>query len=72
MSMSPISSALGGLTAATRQLEGSANRIAQFGTDLDLGKEVAEQVQAKTAFKANLATLRTADEMMGMLLDLKV
>jgi flagellar hook protein FlgE len=40
------------------------------GFDVDLGSEVVEQVEAKHAFSANIAVIRTADEMQQSLLDL--
>lgn len=66
--MDAISIAQVGLTRATDRLTASAQR--PVGPDADLGREVVEQVQAKTDFKANLAVIRTADEMTGTLLDM--
>ncbi|MDB5468574.1 MAG: protein of unknown function domain protein [Caulobacter sp.] len=70
--MQAIGSATAGLMAATQRLDASARRTASWGLDsnVDLAKEVVEQVQAKTAFKANVAVIRTADEMTGVLLDM--
>lgn len=71
--MNPIATAQYGLFAATRRFEASAQRTAQMGDtsfDVDLGNEVVERVQAKHAFSANIAVIRTADEMQQSLLDL--
>jgi flagellar hook protein FlgE len=71
--MNPIATAQYGLFAATRRFEASAQRTAQMGDpsiDVDLGSEVVEQVEAKHAFSANLAVIRTADKMQQSLLDL--
>lgn len=49
---------------ATVQREQGAEGVA-------LEKEAVEQMSATYAFKANLQTLKTQDEMMGSLLDVK-
>jgi len=62
-----------GMLAASRRFEASAQRTVQFGTpgsDVDLGREVVEQVMAKQEFSANLGVIRTADQMTNALLDL--
>lgn len=62
-----------GMLAASRRFEASAQRTAQFGSpdsDVDLGREVVEQVMAKQEFSANLGVIRTADQMTSALLDL--
>lgn len=66
--MDALSIATAGLTRATDRFTASAIRT--VAPDADLGREVVEQVQAKTDFKANLAVIRTADEMAGTLLDM--
>ena len=70
--MNPIATAQYGLLAASRSFEASAVRTAGMGAgqDVDLGREVVEQVTASRAFSANLGVIRTADKMMGDLLDL--
>jgi flagellar hook protein FlgE len=71
--MNPIATAQYGLFAATRRFEASAQRTAQMGDtgfDVDYGAEVVEQVQAKHEFSANLAVIRTADDMAQSLLDI--
>lgn len=57
-----------GMMAAMRRLEASAQATVRGG---DYAQEVVEQISAKHAFKASAAVLRTADEMLGMVLDLK-
>lgn len=66
--MDAISTATAGLTRAADRLSNSAWRMVQ--PDADLGREVVEQVQAKTDFKANIAVIKAADEMTGTLLDM--
>jgi hypothetical protein len=70
--MNPIVTAQYGLMAASRTFDASARRVATAGadSDVDLGTEVVNQITAKQSFSANLGVLRTADEMMGDLLDI--
>lgn len=67
--------AAAGMARATQRFEASAQRTANLatpGSNVDVASEVVEHAQAKTAFSANLKVLKTADEMMGELLDLKI
>lgn len=70
-SMSTISSisaqAAAGLHRATDRLGAAASSIAEAGPGI---AAAVETMQAKTDFKANAAVLRTANEMMGALLDI--
>lgn len=71
--MDPIATASYGMLAATRRFEASAVRVAQMGdpsADVDLGREIVEQISAKHAFSANAAVARTAQDMLGDLLDI--
>jgi flagellar hook protein FlgE len=82
--MQAISTAAAGMMAAADRLSASAQRVAASdaqveadsvkasGADVDYVKERTEQIGAKSEFKANAAVIRTADEMTGALLDLKV
>lgn len=63
----PIAAA--GMLDAQARFENSARRTAQAPLD-NLAEEIVEQIEAKTAFKANAAVVRTADEMTGTLLDI--
>jgi len=67
MQILPIAAA--GMQTAQQRFEASAQRTAKAPLD-DLAEEVVEQVQAKTAFSANVAVARTADDMTGTLLDM--
>lgn len=40
-------------------------------SNVDIAAEVVDQILAKTAFKANASVIRTSDEMVGTLLDIK-
>ncbi len=63
----PIAAA--GLLDAASRFDASARRTATAPLD-NLVKETVERVEAKTAFSANAAVIRTADEMTGTLLDM--
>jgi flagellar basal-body rod protein FlgC len=115
--MSTIHSVLSGLGAYAKQVEVSANNVANVNTDwfkkshaelvsvetgsvlpvvrkddsagptvlrdsgygstqvelsnVDLGEEVVNQIIAQRGFEANLKTIKTADDMLGSLLDIK-
>jgi flagellar hook protein FlgE len=73
-----LNTAAAGMFAAADRLSASAQRTAAWGLEetkteekTDLAKEAVEQISAKTDFKANAAVAKTADEMMGALLDIK-
>ena len=71
--MNAITTAQYGLFAAGQRLSASAERVSRMGdpnSDVDLGSEAVEQLSAKTEFKANLAVIRTADDMTQALLDI--
>ena len=65
---------LSGLQKATQKIEGAATNIANLttprddGVVIDLSEEAVNLLLAETEFKANLATIRTADEMSDELL----
>ena len=64
----PLSIAAAGMQNAANRFEASARRTAEGSLD-DLAVEAVEQIRAKTDFAANAAVVRTADEMVGTLLD---
>ncbi|MBO9545745.1 flagellar basal body rod C-terminal domain-containing protein [Caulobacter sp.] len=79
--MQAISIAASGMMAAADRLHASAQRVAasdaqaeraQTLGDVDYVNERVQQIGAATDFKANAAVIRTADEMAGALLNLKV
>ncbi|RYG16657.1 MAG: flagellar hook protein FlgE [Caulobacteraceae bacterium] len=64
-----------GIQGALGRFETSARRVAQSGdpaAGVELEQEVVSQLNAKQEVSANISVLRTADEMMGQLLDIKV
>lgn len=60
-----------GITSALARFDASAFRTAANPLD-DLAGETVERLEASTAVSANVAVLRTADDMMGALLDILV
>ena len=71
MTIPPLSIAAAGMQNAATRFEASARRTAEGSLDT-LAVEAVEQIRAKTDFSANAAVVRTADEMMGTLLDVLV
>jgi flagellar hook protein FlgE len=69
--MSPLTISAAGMQNAASRFEASARRTAEGSLD-NLAVEAVEQSRAKTDFSANAAVARTADEMMGTLLDVLV
>ncbi|MGA0545407.1 flagellar hook protein FlgE [Brevundimonas sp. VNH65] len=69
MSISAVSSAASGVNAAFARLDASAARTA-VDPLANLAGEAVERMTARTELRANVAVLRTADEMTGTLLDM--
>jgi hypothetical protein len=67
--MQALSIAAAGMMTAQNRFDNSARRTATAPLD-NLAEETVERIQAKTAFSANAAVLRTADDMTGTLLDM--
>ncbi len=74
MTMSAIATSQAGLQAATARLDQAAQQISKMAdpdSKVDLATETVNTIEAKIAFKANAGVLKTADDMMGSLLDIK-
>jgi flagellar hook protein FlgE len=69
MRIGAYSSALAGIQQATERFDGAASRIARDGVEGDLAGNFVTMNVAKASVKANCAVVRTADEMLGTLLD---
>lgn len=67
--MTALSIAAAGVASAIDRFDASARRTAAAPLD-DLAGEIVERVGAEIALKANIAVMRTADEMTGALLDI--
>jgi hypothetical protein len=61
--------ALSGIDARVQSFERAASRIARGGPDENLARDLVETMVARTGVAANVAVLRTADEMVGTLID---
>jgi len=67
--MQAIAIAASGIAFATTRFDASAQRTARDPL-ANLGEEIVERIQAETALKANVAVMKTADDMTGALLDI--
>lgn len=67
--MQAFAIAAAGIAGATDRFTASAARTAA-DPFADLAGEMVERISAKAAFKANVAVLKTADDMYGSLLDI--
>ncbi|WP_184721982.1 flagellar basal body rod C-terminal domain-containing protein [Caulobacter sp.] len=79
--MQALSIAAAGMMAAADRLSSSAQRVAAAGAQaerieqtnsVDYVAERTQQIGAQVDFAANAAVVRTADQMSGALLNLKV
>ena len=67
--MQAFAIAAAGIAGATALFEASAVRTARDPLD-NLARETVERLTAEVALKANVAVLKTADQMYGSLLDI--
>jgi hypothetical protein len=67
--ISPINSAMSGMANAVNRLGRASADIAKPEPDDLIGDRV-DQITAEHDFKANLTTVRTADEMLGTVIDI--
>ena len=63
-----ITSALSGLTTASKQVEQSAQSIANLANEGRMIEDIVDIKVAETAFKANIEVIKTADELTQELL----
>jgi flagellar hook-associated protein FlgK len=72
-----LSTAVSGLQSAQNRLAASAHRVASSqtadaaGSGVSLEQEVVAQLEAKHGFQASLQVVKTADRMLGSLLDIR-
>ena len=66
--ISAIGSAMSGMASAIDRFDRASARIAQL-EPTDLVHDRVEQIASRRMFEANLATVRTADDMIGSLID---
>lgn len=67
--MQSFAIAAGGIAAAATRFDASARRTAAAPLDNLVG-EMVERIESEVALKANVAVLKTADDMTGTLLDM--
>ena len=68
--MQAIAIAASGIQSAMNRFDASARRTAAAPLD-NLVEETVERIGAEISVRANAAVLRTADEMLGALLDIR-
>jgi flagellar basal body rod protein FlgC len=72
--MDAITTAATGLVGAANRVDAVATRLAQMGQpnspDVDVARQMVDLVEAKTDYQANVAVIRTSNEMTGALLDM--
>ena len=66
-------SALSGLSNASRKLQNSANNVANIskGSNVDVTEEIVDQIVSKAAIQANVDVIKTNDETLGTILDIR-
>jgi len=66
-------SALSGLSNASRKMQNSANNIANIskGSNVDVTEEIVDQIVSKAAIQANVDVIKTNDETLGTILDIR-
>ncbi|MCR6658100.1 MAG: flagellar basal body rod protein [Asticcacaulis sp.] len=58
--------------SATQRFEKAAANTARNSTNgQDILSDLVDQIDSRNAFKANISVIKTADEMLGSLLDIK-
>jgi flagellar hook protein FlgE len=67
--ISSLRSAMSGMAEAAGRFDRASARIAQPKHE-DLASDRVDQITAQHAFAANVATVRTADEMIGTLINI--
>ena len=67
--LASIHQASSGISAGFDRLNKAAGRIARDGAEGDLAGNMVELMRAPQDVRANAAVLRTADEMIGSLID---
>ena len=74
--ISAINSGLSGLAANTAIVSGAAGNLALLnttaGADVDPAREMVSLILGQRGFQANIAVIKTAGEMLGSLLDIRV
>jgi hypothetical protein len=73
--MDAINTSLAGMTNAIRRFDRAATDVAQASSgasQASLESAIVETISARHQLEANAAVMRTADQMLGSLLDIRV
>jgi flagellar hook protein FlgE len=65
MITSAFSSALSGIYKSVEML----NKVAKSGAERDFVQDMSDLIVSEASFKANTKTMKTADEMIGSIID---
>jgi flagellar hook protein FlgE len=68
--MDPIATAQYGMFAAAQRFAQSAGEVAGAVEPADMAQAVVELANAETAMKASAEVMRTADEMLGVIVNI--
>jgi flagellar hook protein FlgE len=65
--------AFSGLSNAARKLQNSANNFANIsqGSNVDVTEEIVDQIVSKAGIQANVNVIKTNDETLGTILDIR-
>ncbi|CAL4866879.1 hypothetical protein MMA231_01124 [Asticcacaulis sp. MM231] len=70
--MNAISTAYQGIVSASNRFDKAASSTVKNASDgKDILSDLVEQIDSRTAFEANISVFKTADAMLGKLLDIK-
>jgi len=70
--MSAISTATSGIINATQRFDKAAVSTVRNASDgKDILSNLVDQIDSRNAFQANISVIKTADQMLGSLLDIK-
>lgn len=70
--MNAISTAYQGIVSASNRFDKAAsNTVRNASEGKDILSDLVEQIDSRTAFEASISVFKTADAMLGKLLDIK-
>ncbi|MFT4076326.1 MAG: flagellar basal body rod protein [Asticcacaulis sp.] len=70
--MSAISTATSGMISASQRFDQAAtNTVRDASNNQDVLSDLVAQINSRNAFEANISVIKTADEMLGKVIDIK-
>lgn len=70
--MTAINTAYSGVVSASQRFDKAATNTVRDASDgKDVLSDLVEQIDSRTAFQASISVLKTADDMLGRVLDIK-